>query len=100
MHAPVSCSDLVLPEQAACMQEHATVCHQAPLLAALFEMQPCGTEAGEGEEDRKSVLPAQIVYNAAYGRYVLLFHADTPKFEFPAVGVAFAKDITGERLLH
>ena len=41
---------------------------------------------------------AQIVYNAAYDRYVLLFHADTPKFEFPAVGVAFAKEITGEQL--
>lgn len=40
--------------------------------------------------------PAQIVYNAAYDRYVLLFHADTPKFEFPSVGVAFAKEITGE----
>ena len=38
----------------------------------------------------------QILYNAAYGDYVLLFHADTPKFTFPTVGVARAKDITGK----
>ena len=30
----------------------------------------------------------QILYNAQYGQYVLLFHADTPKFTFPAVGAA------------
>lgn len=38
---------------------------------------------------------AQIVYNAAFDRYVLLFHADTPKFEYQGVGVAFAQDVTG-----
>ncbi|CAL5218581.1 g275 [Coccomyxa viridis] len=37
----------------------------------------------------------KILYNAAYGDFVMLFHADTPKFTFPTVGVARAKDITG-----
>lgn len=40
--------------------------------------------------------PLQILYNAAYGDFVLLFHADTPKFTFPTVGVARAKEITGK----
>lgn len=38
---------------------------------------------------------AQILYNEATNQYVLLFHADTPKFGYPAVGVAVAKDIRG-----
>jgi len=37
----------------------------------------------------------QILYNTKYNNYVLLFHADTPKFGYPAVGVAVADDITG-----
>ena len=37
----------------------------------------------------------QILYNKAYGRFVLLFHADTPTFSYPAVGVAWATEITG-----
>ena len=41
----------------------------------------------------------QILYNARYGDYVLLFHSDTPKFTFPTVGVARAKDITGKHLI-
>ena len=41
----------------------------------------------------------QIVYNKEYGRYVLLFHADTPTFSYPSVGVAYATEITGMRAL-
>ncbi len=37
----------------------------------------------------------QILYNEAYNNYVLLFHSDTPKFGYPSVGVAVAKEITG-----
>ncbi len=37
----------------------------------------------------------QILYNAAYSQFVLLFHADTPRFRYPSVGVAVAKEITG-----
>ena len=40
----------------------------------------------------------QILYNARYGQYVLLFHADTPKFTFPTVGVAKANEITGKHM--
>ena len=42
-----------------------------------------------------SVLQLQILYNKQYGKYVLLFHADTPKFSFPTVGVAMADNVTG-----
>ena len=38
----------------------------------------------------------QILYNAAQGRYVLLFHADTASFDYNVVGVAVsASNITG-----
>lgn len=37
----------------------------------------------------------QILYNKEYGRYVLLFHADTASFSYPTVGVAMADQITG-----
>ncbi|BDA44105.1 hypothetical protein COCOBI_05-2890 [Coccomyxa sp. Obi] len=37
----------------------------------------------------------KILYNAAYGQFVLLFHADTPRFSYPSVGVAVAADIRG-----
>ena len=37
----------------------------------------------------------QILYNAVYDRYVLLFHADTSTFSYPTVGVGMARDITG-----
>ena len=39
----------------------------------------------------------QIVYNKEYGRYVLLFHADTPTFSYPSVGVAYSTEITGRQ---
>ncbi len=42
-----------------------------------------------------ALLGAQILYNKANNEYVLLFHADTPKFGYPAVGVAVAKEIRG-----
>ena len=41
----------------------------------------------------------QILYNARYGDYVLLFHSDTPKFTFPTMGVARAKDIKGKHFI-
>jgi hypothetical protein len=37
----------------------------------------------------------QILYNKQFGNYVLLFHADTPKFTFPTVGVAMSENVTG-----
>ena len=43
-----------------------------------------------------SILQLQILYNKQYGKYVLLFHADTPKFSFPTVGVAMAGNVTGK----
>ncbi len=39
----------------------------------------------------------QIVYDKAYGRYVLLFHVDNPAFSYPYVGVAFAAQVAGMR---
>lgn len=37
----------------------------------------------------------QILYSAAAEDYVMLFHLDTPGFQYPAVGVARAPNITG-----
>ena len=45
--------------------------------------------------ERQQLCALQILYNAAYSQYVLLFHADTPSFSYPAVGVAVAEDIRG-----
>ena len=43
-----------------------------------------------------AVVFVQILYNAAEGRYVLLFHADTASFDYNVVGVAAsASNITG-----
>ena len=37
----------------------------------------------------------QMLYNAAYGQFVLLFHADTVSFDYNAVGVAVSSSVTG-----
>ena len=37
----------------------------------------------------------QILYNAAYGQFVLLFHADTIHFDYNAVGAAVSASVTG-----
>ena len=36
-----------------------------------------------------------MLYNKAYGQFVLLFHADTPSFDYNVVGVATSASITG-----
>ena len=36
-----------------------------------------------------------MLYNEAYGQFVLLFHADTPSFDYNVVGVATSASITG-----
>ena len=36
-----------------------------------------------------------MLYNAAYGQFVLLFHADTVSFDYNAVGVAVSASVTG-----
>ena len=42
-----------------------------------------------------AVVYVQILYNAARGRYVLLFHADTASFDYNVVGVAVSGSISG-----
>ena len=41
------------------------------------------------------LLRVQIIYNRAYGQFVLLFHADTSSFDYSAVGAAMSASITG-----
>ena len=36
-----------------------------------------------------------MLYNKAYGQYVLLFHADTVSFDYHAVGVAVSASVAG-----
>ena len=36
-----------------------------------------------------------MLYNRAYGQYVLLFHADTVSFDYNTVGVAVSDSVTG-----
>lgn len=37
----------------------------------------------------------QVLYNKAYGQFVLLFHADTVSFDYNAVGVAVSASVRG-----